>query len=347
MPPIVVIVYRAPRVAPEPSAKQGGQKDPAKRGTLKLFSYSRTTGGKSVGILRITVRPLKDVIDRHSRGVTVIGVGVVLAASLLWQSGAWGLSAAWSVVPSPNPSPYSNGLSGVSCVSPQNCSAVGVYRDANGDGRTLVESWDGTAWSVIPSPNPSSWDRLEGVSCITPRSCTAVGSSHFGENTLVESWDGTTWSVVPSPNPSFSSSLGGVSCVTPRSCTSVGSSSNDPDHGLWNTLVESWNGTAWSVTPSPNPSPSPSSTNFLYGVSCVSATRCTAVGSYFNSSTGFNTLVESWDGITWSVIPSPNPSSSSSDGLGGVSCISGTSCTAVGGYYDSSRQASDTLVESS
>jgi hypothetical protein len=47
----------------------------------------------------------------------------------------------------------------------------------------------------------------------------------------------------------------------------------------------------WSVVPSPSPS---ATRNFLSGVSCVSASSCTAVGSYDTTTAGqSNTLIES------------------------------------------------------
>ena len=76
----------------------------------------------------------------------------------------------------------------------------------------------------------------------------------------------------------------------------------------------------WSVVPSP----SPAMFNDLYGVSCISASACTAVGN-----SGSGTLIESWDGTGWSVVPSPSPSATG-DWLSGVSCVSAAACMAVG-----------------
>jgi hypothetical protein len=250
---------------------------------------------------------------------------------------------AWSVVPSPNPGPGDNILYGVSCLSATDCTAVGVsIQKVVGGGRTsktLVESWNGTAWSAVPSPNGSGDNNLFGVSCVSVTDCTAVGSSGGSARTLVESWNGTAWSVVPSPNASGpSSALLAVSCVSATACTAVGSYDNAQDIGR--TLVESWNGTAWSVAPSPNKG---SGENYLTGVSCVSGTDCTAVGT--NSKDKDRTLAESWDGTAWSVVPSPNKGSG--DFLTGVSCVSATACTAVGRYFPTSHgDGLRTLVES-
>src|SRR5438105_3935499 len=57
----------------------------------------------------------------------------------------------WSVVSSPN-SGTANGLHGVAAVSANDVWAVGEYNPGPGS-RTLTLHWDGTSWSVIPSPN--------------------------------------------------------------------------------------------------------------------------------------------------------------------------------------------------
>jgi hypothetical protein len=254
---------------------------------------------------------------------------------------------AWSVVPSPDPGSGDNILYGVSCVSATACTAVGVsIQKVTGGGRTseaLVESWDGTAWSVVPTPDPAN-RTLDGVSCVSATDCTAVGGSGRPTTPLVESWNGTAWSVVPSPGKgAIYSGLLAVSCVSATACTAVGGYYNAQD--MPRTLAESWNGTAWSVVPSPNRGPDE---NGLDGVSCVSATDCTAVGTAVGTGgKDQRTLVESWDGTAWSVVPSPNRGSGNDDFLTGVSCVSATACTAVGRYFPTNHGLGvHTLVES-
>ena len=260
----------------------------------------------------------------------------------------------WSVVPSPNEGPASstNLLGGVSCASTRTCTAVGFTESKGGVSKTLVESWDGTSWSGVPSPNEgpaSSSNLFYGVSCASTRTCTAVGfteSKGGVSKTLVESWDGTSWSGVPSPNegPASSSNLFyGVSCASTRACTAVGFT--ESKGGVYKTLVESWDGTRWSVVPTPNEGPA-SSNNLLDGVSCALASSCTSVGYYRNKGGAYKTLVESWDGTRWSVVPTPNEGPASNDNLlDGVSCASPSSCAAVG--RQNNRSVDKTLVETS
>jgi hypothetical protein len=175
----------------------------------------------------------------------------------------------------------------VSCVSADACTAVGstgTYHVV-----TLIESWNGTRWSVAASPSPSRSDNfLYGVSCVSATRCTATGEAGF--KALAESWNGTRWSVEPSPSPSHGprdNALGSVSCVSATACTAVGSL--DSHNYDTKTLIESWNGTRWSVAASPSPS---SPISQLGSVSCISRTACTAAGDYENAKNDIKTLIE-------------------------------------------------------
>src|SRR5579864_970056 len=147
--------------------------------------------------------------------------------------------SAWAIVPSPNGGTSTNELHGVSCASPSSCTAVGYFLDVNFNRATLIESWSGTAWAIVPSPAPAGWSTLDSVSCVSASSCIAVGSvQNSAVQTLVESWNGSGWSIVPSPNNGTGgSALGAVSCVSSTSCTAVGWSW--AGGGPYQTLVES------------------------------------------------------------------------------------------------------------
>jgi hypothetical protein len=249
--------------------------------------------------------------------------------------------ASWSVAASPSPSSVENLLRSVSCVDATDCTAVGTYGSvASTD--TLIESWNGSTWTVVPSPNPGSTDNeLDGVSCTGPGNCVAVGSYNNGSiaQVLVETWNGISWSLDTAADPAANEvQLSSVSCVSATACTAVGSYGGPSS---LETLVESWDGTTWTVVPSPNPVTGTGSA--LAGVSCASPSSCVAVGSY-GTPTGTttttspittspamseDTLIESWDGTSWSVDSSPDPSQTINQ-LDGVDCPTLDDCTAVG-----------------
>ena len=234
----------------------------------------------------------------------------------------------WSIVPTPDPSGVDSALIAVSCTGPVSCVAVGQSgTDPETDGQSLIESWDGTTWTIVPSPNTGP-DALSGVSCRSATSCVAVGTTYPlapYDQTLVESWNGSIWSIVPSPDPGNDNWLLGVSCPTANDCVAVGGTGFGVGAGD-RTLVESWNGTAWSVVPSDASGTNP----VLTGVSCTDSDSCTAVGSYTDGVGDEQSLAESWNGTAWSLVPSQNPNGLQV-GFSGVSCTSTASCTAVGG----------------
>jgi hypothetical protein len=131
--------------------------------------------------------------------------------------------------------------------------------------------------------------------------------------------------------------LNSVSCADGVNCVAVGTRVIG---SLDKTLVKIWNGTTWSVVSSPNPPGKTSAT--LNTVTCPSSTGCIAVGNYSTSSWS-RTLIEQWDGTSWKIVASPNPPGQTLATLDGVTCVSSTSCLAVGNY--STKSWSRTLIE--
>jgi hypothetical protein len=201
----------------------------------------------------------------------------------------------WTTQSTPNPTGATFGnLRGVSCASPTSCTAVGYYIDSAGTYVTLAERLNGTVWTVQSTPNPTGakYSALNGVSCAVATACMAVGTyvdSAGIEKTLAERLTGSTWAIQPAPNPTgaMSSGLTGVSCTAASACTAVGTYVNSA--GVEKTLAERLTATTWTI----EPTPTPSGTRIqLSGVSCTSATVCTAVGNYRAASGIDKTLVE-------------------------------------------------------
>jgi hypothetical protein len=125
-------------------------------------------------------------------------------------------------------------LTGVSCATATDCTAVGfssTFTATTISIKTLTEHWNGTNWSIVPSPNPSNTQTLlHGVSCASATNCNAVGDYQTAAttNTLIEHWNGTDWATVTTPNPAGApgASLNGISCPT-ASCYAVGSSNTN------------------------------------------------------------------------------------------------------------------------
>src|SRR5206468_2374658 len=111
------------------------------------------------------------------------------------------------------------------------------------------------SWSIVTSPNTSTTqNNLLGVTCVSASDCWTVGSYVAGSGaprTLIEHWDGTAWAIVPSPNASLPNNvLSGVTCVSASDCWAVGYYITAS--GVYQTLIERWDGTAWAIVNSPN-----------------------------------------------------------------------------------------------
>jgi len=236
-----------------------------------------------------------------------------------------------------------NHLYGVSAVSATDAWAVGSYiDDTTAHSDTLILHWDGTSWSQLASPNPSSYNFLLGVSAVSATDAWAVGdhepsTDRFGCRcrTLILHWDGKTWSKLssPSPNPAGHFLLE-VSADSTTDAWAVGY-----DHiSQGDTLTLHWDGTRWSQVKSPNPSDT--TRNLLFGVSARSATSALTVGCYSYSN---RTLILRWDSRRWSKVKSPNPSSFDNC-LNGVSTIRATDAWAVGNYRKDATHVYRTLV---
>jgi hypothetical protein len=327
--------------------------------------------------------------------VLVLVVGVVCAtAGVFVLSGGSGTGAraaaapvgarlaapgTWSSVPTPNPSPTQfNQFTGVSCVSGSFCMAAGSYQgESNESG--LVSRWNGTSWSISPTPAPAppagtpsaNAYELASVSCPSVTFCVAVGEqeSSSGGVPLAEQWNGDDWSIVPMPapgpsgtsptppittgrpmaaallsprdSPLKSQGLNGVSCTGPNFCMAVGAVGSDKGDQAFG---EEWDGSSWSIV-SPATS-SPAVPQVFEGVTCSSALFCVAVGTAEVVVGGGDTdqmepLIDAWDGTSWSDMGAAAPPSGGL--LLGVSCRGTTFCMADG--YTKSDSGTEAITE--
>jgi hypothetical protein len=250
----------------------------------------------------------------------------------------------WSIVSSPNAGVGENILNGVSGSASTAVWEVG-YNSFGLEKRTLIEHWDGAAWSIVPSPNTNKrLNVLNGVAAVSTSNVWAVGNATSGvrldQTTLVLHWDGKAWSIIPSPSPG---SLGlntfyAVAAGSANDVWAVGSFTNVDE--LAQTLVEHWDGTSWQVIPSANV---PGANNELYAVTALAPNNVWAVGYWGHAATGFSTLIEHWDGASWSIVASPNPSGDNF--LSAVSATGANDILAVGRSRNPSTFRTTTLIE--
>ncbi len=258
--------------------------------------------------------------QRRRRFLTAVVALTVFAASF---TGLW-LALHPAVRPAPagvpacertwsqgSPEPSAGGFTAVSGTAIDDVWAVGPSEEFRPGSETIIQHWDGTAWTRLPSANgatgPGAVNELYGVVAISPEDAWAVGqyvqnlpvSSTNPTRILIEHWDGTRWSLVPAPNPSErENSLNAVAAAGKEDVWAVGHSVVGTRSTI---LVEHWDGTRWSVVPTPDLMTEDSGAS-LDAIAVVSADDIWAVGSQ-----PAGVLIEHWDGSTWSVVDAPQP----------------------------------------
>src|SRR4029453_5860 len=267
-------------------------------------------------------------------GVGVVGANNVWAVGQAANGSTYSTlvehwkGAAWSIVPSPNVAGFSNVLQAISVVSANDIWAVGYSQDTNFNNFTLTLHWNGTAWSIVPSPTVDH-DILFSVDAIATNDVWAVGRSRPGgsgeDRTLTIHWNGAKWNVVPSPNGSVNDKyLFGAALVAPNDVWAVG---ND---GSLATLAIHWDGASWSVVPTPIFDPN-ATNQVLVGIVALRSEEIWTAGQYIvpiQGSAQF-TLTENWDGSQWNFVPSPN-AQNSNNRLHGITATPGGTLWAVG-----------------
>ncbi len=177
-----------------------------------------------------------------------------------WDGTSWTTAATpWA------PEPLGTYLGGVTCTSSSSCLAVGTTLDANGDPSTsLVDRWDGSQWTTVPSADSTiGSDILSDVVCVDASDCWAVGADGVQSGQSQQSQQ--SQAAQPSSQLVWSHLRPGANERSGR----LGGGNQSPA-----ALIESWNGSTWSV----DPTPSVTAMSYLNGVACVRGSGCFADG---------------------------------------------------------------------
>ena len=196
----------------------------------------------------------------------------------------------WSIVKSPDPNTFHDGLIDVGGVSGNRVWAVGstdVIGIPGVSEAPLVLLWQDGGWSEVATPPPTSDSWLMSVSEDpgNPNDVWAVGGSDAG-NAIAFHWDGVSWTRDTSPSLG-SASLNGVSVLSSTDAWAVGASGSNP-------LILHWDGSSWTAATTPSLTTNAN----LWGVSAAAADDAWAVGYTETNDVG-NGLRFGWDGGAW------------------------------------------------
>jgi hypothetical protein len=141
----------------------------------------------------------------------------VISASDVWAAGQalsggqpvfehWD-GKTWTAFSGPPISAAYVSVSGITAVSASDAWAVGTTRGTarGAPYQTLAEHWNGTKWSIVPTPDPVTGnDLLIQAAALSSSDVWAVGYDYGptgGASPLLTNWDGTKWRAVPTPVP--------------------------------------------------------------------------------------------------------------------------------------------------
>jgi hypothetical protein len=274
----------------------------------------------------------------------------------------------WAVVDTPAPGGTSGGafntLDDVACTSASNCWAVGEYGLVGMSGQMEVAfnqvlHFDGKHWMFMKSPNPGGHstgdiNALDGVRCTAPNACWAGGTDgniSTGPNLRNEILfsNGKKWSAVKAPNPVGTGKLhinilNTLACTAKANCWAVGDSGNlNGKKQFQHNEALRWNGKHWATVKTPNPD---KMSDELFGVTCVAAQDCWAVGTFGNHP-GLNEAMH-WNGTKWSLVHAVNgggTGKTTRNDLASVRCTSHSNCWAVGYSQTDGRPDANQILQ--
>jgi hypothetical protein len=196
--------------------------------------------------------------DAWAVGSYVTTTDAVLPLIIRWNG------TAWTRIPAaPLPNVQHATLRAVAIASENDVWAAGTIRNPTSNRmETLIQRWNGTTWTVVPSPNPSlsGANTITALAVVSPTDVWAVGDFEAwwgGRVTLTLRWDGATWRVVQSPNATAnygaSNVLDAVVAAGAEEVWAMGHFEAYQTGLNQRSLTMRWNGTTWSIVPSPAP----------------------------------------------------------------------------------------------
>jgi len=147
--------------------------------------------------------------------------------------------ATWAQVPTPNKGTATNSLVDISARSATSILAVGTADFGQPfPGKTVALSWNGAAWSLQPTPTPSSGDTVTGVS-LPPTGRPWMVGTYWPTATffqaLAERRTSSGWQQVPVGHTTFE----GVAALSDSDAWAVGAA------------IYRWNGSSWNQVVAP------------------------------------------------------------------------------------------------
>lgn len=234
----------------------------------------------------------------------MLGVGTIIATALVLAAappanGSCGPLAEIERLPGPTDGGIQ--LTDISVIAADDIWAVGYIWTA-GERRTLAVHYDGSSWTVTPTPNPGKDSGvsagLNAIAAIASNDIWAAGDVQVNADgpmdTLVMHWDGATWQIVPSPGVSTVTELGySFSEIEVVSAKDIWFTGTRGDRTL-GAYTAHWDGKSFGVYSTPNVANRPAE---IVGMSALAPDDIWGVGGATSINSGG--FVMRWNGAEW------------------------------------------------
>jgi len=179
----------------------------------------------------------------------------------------------------------------------------------------------GPGWCVVPVVGlhtNAGVPELRGIDAVSAQDIWMVGylssqNVNTANRTLIEHWDGASVSVLSAPNAGENGArLNAITEIAPDNVWAVGAVLQTPSSpnslgdflvGI-HTLIEHWDGQAWSIVPSPDGASGAHSSNELLSIAADAADDVWVAGTAAQKNVS-RALIEHWDGKTWHIVTLP------------------------------------------
>ncbi len=200
-------------------------------------------------------------------------------------------------------------ISGAATAGPQNL-WLGGYE--NGTANPILEHWNGTRWTrvALPMPSGTAGGQVSSLSFVPGATRpTAVGYTEHGSvfHPYTARFAGGAWHFQTAA--ATSGEFRSVVMLSAKNGWAVGT--RYPNSSAYQTLIGHWNGTSWSTSSGRDRA----GWNTLLSVSAGGANNVWATG-YTQPCPrcgGWRTLAERWNGRSWTIAPTTNPSTTGTD----------------------------------
>jgi hypothetical protein len=276
---------------------------------------------------------LYSTLARSKKNVWAVGyhwgtVGGALefrSYALHWDGSTWSVSPSIDIESAPSTT-FFDGVG----AAPEGGDvwAVGWFRRPSEASHTLIERWNGTQWSIVPSPNPSAGGNyLQAVAFASTSEGWAVGDSQdpsVDQVGLLIRWNGGSWQPMSFPALPFCLKQTYLTGVAARPGRAFVTGTCRLAGGSYQGFVLQWDGAHWKLVIGPDQLPG---STLLNAVTYVNNGEVWAVGSrqFSQSSTA---LLLHWVDDTWTEVPPP--AGSDADSMSAVAAAGHKRVWAVG-----------------